>query len=43
MTDPVRATLEAVYRGESRRIFATLVRLLGQDDGAKFMLEGESS
>jgi RNA polymerase sigma-70 factor (ECF subfamily) len=35
MTDPVRATLEAVYRGESRRIFATLVRLLGDFDRAE--------
>ncbi|KAF1066307.1 RNA polymerase sigma factor [Variovorax sp.] len=35
MTDPVRATLDAVYRGESRRIFATLVRLLGDFDRAE--------
>lgn len=35
MTDAVRATLEAVYRGESRRIFATLVRLLGDFDRAE--------
>src|SRR5438552_4997572 len=27
--DDVRATVEAVYRSESRRVFATLVRLLG--------------
>src|SRR5690349_19336857 len=27
----VRATVDAVYRAESRRVFATLVRLLGGD------------
>jgi len=30
-----RATVEAVYRGESRRVFATLVRLLGDFDVAE--------
>ncbi|MGH8680563.1 MAG: RNA polymerase sigma factor [Burkholderiales bacterium] len=30
-----RATAEAVYRGESRRVFATLVRLLGDFDLAE--------
>ena len=30
-----RATVEAVYRGESRRVFATLVRLLGDFDIAE--------
>ena len=30
----VRETVEAVYRAESRRVFATLVRLLGDFDRA---------
>jgi len=37
-TDPAlaaRATVEAVYRAESRRVFATLVRLLGDFDVAE--------
>jgi RNA polymerase sigma-70 factor, ECF subfamily len=32
---PVRETLDAVYRAESRRVFATLVRLLGDFDLAE--------
>jgi RNA polymerase sigma-70 factor (ECF subfamily) len=32
---PVRETLDAVYREESRRVFATLVRLLGDFDLAE--------
>ncbi len=28
-TDPLRKTIEAVYRAESRRVLATLIRLLG--------------
>ena len=31
----VRETVEAVYRAESRRVFATLVRLLGDFDRAE--------
>jgi RNA polymerase sigma-70 factor (ECF subfamily) len=31
----VRATVEAVYREESRRVFATLIRLLGDFDRAE--------
>jgi RNA polymerase sigma-70 factor, ECF subfamily len=31
----VRATVEAIYRGESRRVFATLIRLLGDFDRAE--------
>ena len=31
----VRATVEAVYRDESRRVFATLIRLLGDFDRAE--------
>ncbi len=31
----VRATVEAVYRAESRRVFATLIRLLGDFDRAE--------
>src|SRR5437868_2252154 len=30
-----RAKVEAVYRGESRRVFATLIRLLGDFDLAE--------
>jgi RNA polymerase sigma-70 factor (ECF subfamily) len=33
--EDVRATVDAVYRSESRRIFATLVRLLGDFDVAE--------
>ena len=33
--DRVRETAEAVYRSESRRVFATLVRLLGDFDLAE--------
>src|SRR5512146_610015 len=36
MTDqPLRARLDALYQAESRRIFATLVRLLGDFDLAE--------
>ena len=28
-TDPIREMVEAVYRTESRRVLATLIRLLG--------------
>jgi len=31
----VRATVETIYRGESRRVFATLIRLLGDFDRAE--------
>src|SRR5213078_713022 len=31
----VRASVEAVYRAESRRVFATLIRLLGDFDRAE--------
>ncbi len=31
----LRATVEAVYRAESRRVFATLIRLLGDFDAAE--------
>jgi RNA polymerase sigma-70 factor, ECF subfamily len=34
-TDHVRARIEAVYRSDSRRVFATLVRLLGDFDLAE--------
>src|SRR5436305_7663047 len=35
-TDPqTRQTVEAVYRAESRRVFATLIRLLGDFDLAE--------
>src|SRR5512134_3329231 len=33
--DEVRAAVDAVYRTESRRIFATLIRLLGDFDTAE--------
>ena len=33
--DPVRATVDAVYRAESRRVLATLIRLLGDFDRAE--------
>src|SRR6266851_673509 len=33
--DQVRATVDSVYRSESRRVFATLVRLLGEFDLAE--------
>jgi RNA polymerase sigma-70 factor (ECF subfamily) len=35
MTDRLRARLDAVYRAESRRVYATLVRLLGDLDLAE--------
>jgi RNA polymerase sigma-70 factor (ECF subfamily) len=35
MTQPAHETIEAVYRAESRRVFATLVRLLGDFDLAE--------
>ena len=34
-SDAVRATVEAVYRAESRRVLATLIRLLGDFDLAE--------
>ncbi len=34
-SDPVRATVEAVWRAESRRVLATLIRLLGDFDLAE--------
>lgn len=34
-TGELRATVEAVYRAESRRVFATLIRLLGDFDAAE--------
>src|SRR5687768_338869 len=33
--DPVPATVDAVYRAESRRVLATLIRLLGDSDLAE--------
>src|SRR4029453_8417265 len=34
-SEKVRATAEAIYRTESRRVFATLIRLLGDFDLAE--------
>src|SRR3954464_12005540 len=34
-TEDVRATIDDVYRADSRRVFATLVRLLGDFDLAE--------
>ena len=34
-TDPVHETVEAIYRSESRRVLATLIRLLGDFDVAE--------
>src|SRR5258707_14704888 len=34
-TDPIRQTLDEVYRTESRRVLATLIRLLGDFDIAE--------
>lgn len=34
-TDRMRETVDAVYRAESRRVFATLIRLLGDFDLAE--------
>src|ERR1700716_462382 len=33
--DQVRSTVDSVYRTESRRVFATLIRLLGEFDLAE--------
>ena len=33
--EPVRAAADAIYRAESRRVFATLIRLLGDFDLAE--------
>jgi RNA polymerase sigma-70 factor (ECF subfamily) len=33
--DRIRSTIERIYRGQSRRIFATLIRLLGDFDRAE--------
>src|SRR5690242_918808 len=38
-TERVRQTVDAVYRSESRRVFATLVRLLGDFDLAEEALQ----
>ena len=35
MTERVRETVDAVYRSDSRRVFATLIRLLGDFDRAE--------
>ncbi|MGN6390647.1 MAG: RNA polymerase sigma factor [Gemmatimonadales bacterium] len=35
MSDAIRDTVDAVYRGESRRVLATLIRLLGDFDRAE--------
>jgi RNA polymerase sigma-70 factor (ECF subfamily) len=35
VSDPRHAEIEAIYRAESRRVFATLVRLLGDFDAAE--------
>ena len=35
MPDPVTETIDALYRTESRRVFATLVRMLGDFDLAE--------
>jgi RNA polymerase sigma-70 factor (ECF subfamily) len=37
--DQVRATLDAIYRSESRRVLATLIRLLGDFDRAEEALQ----
>lgn len=37
--DQVRETVDAVYRAESRRILATLIRLLGDFDLAEDALQ----
>lgn len=37
--DQVRETVDAVYRAESRRILATLIRLLGGFDVAEDALQ----
>jgi RNA polymerase sigma-70 factor (ECF subfamily) len=34
-SERVRAMVEAIYRDESRRLFATLIRLLGDFDRAE--------
>jgi predicted RNA polymerase sigma factor len=34
VAERVRETADAIYRAESRRVFATLVRLLGDFPGA---------
>src|ERR1700716_3149952 len=38
-TDPVHETVNAVYRSESRRVLATLIRLLGDFDVAEEALQ----
>jgi RNA polymerase sigma-70 factor (ECF subfamily) len=37
--DPIQATVEAVYQSESRRVLATLIRLLGDFDRAEEALQ----
>ncbi len=37
--EPIQATVDAVYRAESRRVFATLIRLLGDFDLAEEALQ----
>ena len=34
-SDPIQATISAVYESESRRVLATLIRLLGDFDAAE--------
>src|SRR5437868_11889570 len=34
-TEPVHSSVEAIYRAESRRVLATLIRLLGDFDVAE--------
>ncbi len=38
-TDPLRATIDALYQSESRRVLATLIRLLGDFDLAEEALQ----
>ena len=39
MNHPIEATVDAIYRDESRRILATLIRLLGDIDLAEEALQ----
>src|SRR4029434_4331949 len=40
IADPIRAVVETVYRSDSRRVLATLIRLLGDFDLAEEALHG---
>ncbi len=39
MVDPIRETVDAVYQSDSRRVLATLIRLLGDFDAAEEALQ----